>query len=275
MDPRKTPSAPPSDWNQDNNLGLVYPPPPYQDQPQYPNQGGYYPAPQYHGGAPQDYLGYSIFTMLCCCLPLGIAALVYSISTRTANNHGQLEMAKTNSRLARNLNHAGLASDKQLQLINSSTIIMDSSKISGVPPPDWNPDSKAGMAYPPPPYQDQPQYPNQGGYYPAPQYHGGAPQDYLGYSIFTMLCCCLPLGIAALIYSISPHLNIFHSVCCWTGHISKLPLPFQTRDANNQGHLEMAKRNSRLARNLNHAGLGIGIAIFVLWIIFVLFLSAK
>ncbi|XP_018582474.1 proline rich transmembrane protein 1B-like [Scleropages formosus] len=138
MDPRKTPSAPPSDWNQDNNLGLVYPPPPYQDQPQYPNQGGYYPAPQYHGGAPQgppypqgpqpavivqptvyvtqtplmhplpDYLGYSIFTMLCCCLPLGIAALVYSISTRTANNHGQLEMAKTNSRLARNLNHAGL-----------------------------------------------------------------------------------------------------------------------------------------------------------------------
>ncbi|XP_029101783.1 proline rich transmembrane protein 1B-like [Scleropages formosus] len=157
---------------------------------------------------------------------------------------------------------------------------MDSSKISGVPPPDWNPDSKAGMAYPPPPYQDQPQYPNQVGYYPAPQY-GGAPQgppypqgpqptvtvqptvyvtraplahplpDYLGYSIFTMLCCCLPLGIAALIYSIS------------------------TRDANNQGHLEMAKRNSRLARNLNHAGLGIGIAIFVLWIIFVLFLSAK
>ncbi|XP_069057266.1 uncharacterized protein [Pleurodeles waltl] len=29
--------------------------------------------------------------------------------------------------------------------------------------------------------------------------------DYLGYSIFTMLCCCLPIGIGALIYSIKVH----------------------------------------------------------------------
>ncbi|ROL41414.1 hypothetical protein DPX16_6812 [Anabarilius grahami] len=28
--------------------------------------------------------------------------------------------------------------------------------------------------------------------------------DYLCYSIFTMLCCCLPLGSAALVYSITP-----------------------------------------------------------------------
>lgn len=34
--------------------------------------------------------------------------------------------------------------------------------------------------------------------------------DYLGYSIFTMLCCCLPLGIAALIYSINVSSNDAH-----------------------------------------------------------------
>uniref|UniRef100_A0AAQ5YL92 Uncharacterized protein n=1 Tax=Amphiprion ocellaris TaxID=80972 RepID=A0AAQ5YL92_AMPOC len=31
--------------------------------------------------------------------------------------------------------------------------------------------------------------------------------DYLCYSIFTMMCCCLPLGVAALIYSISVSFN--------------------------------------------------------------------
>ncbi|XP_041091227.1 calcium-binding protein P-like [Polyodon spathula] len=75
--------------------------------------------------------------------------------------------------------------------------------------------------------------------------------DYLGYSIFTMLCCCLPLGIAALIYSIS------------------------TRDANNMGNEELAKKNSRLARNLNHAGLGIGIAILILWVAYVAFTASR
>ncbi|XP_036395333.1 proline rich transmembrane protein 1B-like [Megalops cyprinoides] len=176
---------------------------------------------------------------------------------------------------------------------------MDPNKTPSAPPPGWNPEDKSNMAYPPPPpYQDYPQYPNTGGcspgqpaaagYPPAPQF-GGAPggpyppagqqyppgpypqgpqpmvtvqptlyvtqgplahplPDYLGYSIFTMLCCCLPLGIAALVYSIS------------------------TRDANNRGHQQMAEHNSRLARNLNHAGLGIGITILILWIVFAFFI---
>lgn len=38
-------------------------------------------------------------------------------------------------------------------------------------------------------------------------------KDYLFYSIFTMLCCCLPLGIAALIYSISVS-SIHVYLCC-------------------------------------------------------------
>nr|XP_055067203.1 transmembrane protein 91-like [Misgurnus anguillicaudatus] len=119
------------------------PPPPYQDPAQYPNTG--YPPPgntfayQPHGGpvgpygtgpypgyhavvvqptvyvtaAPlvsplPDYLGYSIFTMLCCCLPLGIAALIYSISTRNANMTGQPQIAEKNSKMALTLNHVAL-----------------------------------------------------------------------------------------------------------------------------------------------------------------------
>ncbi|KAL8220137.1 UNVERIFIED_CONTAM: hypothetical protein K2H54_039404 [Gekko kuhli] len=55
-----------------------------------------------------DYLGYSIFTMSCCCLPLGIAALVYSILTRDANRMGNGTEAQRNSRMARNFAHAAL-----------------------------------------------------------------------------------------------------------------------------------------------------------------------
>ncbi|KAL8220131.1 UNVERIFIED_CONTAM: hypothetical protein K2H54_039369 [Gekko kuhli] len=69
--------------------------------------------------------------------------------------------------------------------------------------------------------------------------------DYLGYSIFTMLCCCLPLGIAALVYSI------------------------QTRDANRMGNGAEAQRNSRTARNLAHAALGVGIVLLIVYIVLV------
>ncbi|KAM4633616.1 proline rich transmembrane protein 1B isoform 1-T1 [Polymixia lowei] len=74
--------------------------------------------------------------------------------------------------------------------------------------------------------------------------------DYMGYSVFTMLCCCLPLGIAALIYSIS------------------------TRDANHAGDQLAAERSSKMARLLNHVSLGIGITVFSLSVIYsIVFIS--
>lgn len=188
---------------------------------------------------------------------------------------------------------------------------MDPSK-SSAPPPGWNHDDKAGLAHPPPPYQDHLQYPNPGAYpgavppqgayyppgpggppagvhmgqpypqgqYPQGQYpQGQYPQgqynqgntvmvqpttvyvthsplinpvpDYLVYSIFTMLCCCLPLGIAALIYSIS------------------------TREANSQGNRPMAEKNSQTARKLNHAALGIGLTIIILYIVSTIVLTGS
>ncbi|XP_029928620.1 proline-rich transmembrane protein 1 [Myripristis murdjan] len=172
---------------------------------------------------------------------------------------------------------------------------MDSSKLPSAPPTDWSSDEKSRqpqMGQPaPPPYEDYPQYPNPGypgqAYPPYPQGYGNPAQplgvnygqqpygmaagmqhpgqpgavavtmqptrcpltnpanDYLGYSIFTLLCCCLPLGIAALIYSIL------------------------TRDANYAGDQMAAERNSRMARLLNHVGLGIGLAVLILTIVYV------
>ncbi|XP_077788257.1 uncharacterized protein LOC144328473 [Podarcis muralis] len=63
--------------------------------------------------------------------------------------------------------------------------------------------------------------------------------DHLGYSIFAMLCCCLPLGIAALVYSI------------------------QTRDANHMGRTVVAKQKSRQALKLAHSAVGVGIVFLI------------
>ncbi|XP_016137552.1 synapse differentiation-inducing gene protein 1-like [Sinocyclocheilus grahami] len=52
-----------------------------------------------------EYMGYSIFTMLCCCMPLGSAALVYSLTTGDANMFGHQQIASRNSRMACIINH--------------------------------------------------------------------------------------------------------------------------------------------------------------------------
>ncbi|KAG9283687.1 synapse differentiation-inducing gene protein 1-like [Astyanax mexicanus] len=92
----RIPTVPPADTDQQ--------PPPYRDY-----NAGYGPPPQPQlqplvdaqqnvtvqptvcvtpGRRKRDYLCCSIFTMLCCCCPLGFIALILSIVTREANSNG-------------------------------------------------------------------------------------------------------------------------------------------------------------------------------------------
>ncbi|KAF4102822.1 trafficking regulator of GLUT4 1-like [Onychostoma macrolepis] len=136
MDPSQSSIQPPKAYNSSEKSGMpaAAEPPAYQHNPaghppSFPSQpvpqGPYIQGP--YPGQPMvtvqpaafvtvtpladpvsDYLYYSIFIMLCCCLPLGIAALIYSIFTRNANYSGQREIAEKNSKTARTLNHIGL-----------------------------------------------------------------------------------------------------------------------------------------------------------------------
>jgi Interferon-induced transmembrane protein len=49
---------------------------------------------------PNDFLGYSIFAFLCCCFPIGIAAIISSVTCRAAIAVGDREMADIESRKA-------------------------------------------------------------------------------------------------------------------------------------------------------------------------------
>uniref|UniRef100_A0AAY5KN31 Uncharacterized protein n=1 Tax=Esox lucius TaxID=8010 RepID=A0AAY5KN31_ESOLU len=60
-----------------------------------------------HTNAP-TYLGWSICNTLCCCLPLGIAAIVCSFKVDNANKVGDAERATEASRTAKILNIVAL-----------------------------------------------------------------------------------------------------------------------------------------------------------------------
>nr|XP_054598659.1 interferon-induced transmembrane protein 3-like [Nothobranchius furzeri] len=51
-----------------------------------------------------DYLAWSIFNTLCCCLPLGIAAIIFSSKAKGANESGNSVAAQEASKTARTLN---------------------------------------------------------------------------------------------------------------------------------------------------------------------------
>ncbi|XP_039529278.1 synapse differentiation-inducing gene protein 1-like [Pimephales promelas] len=72
--------------------------------------------------------------------------------------------------------------------------------------------------------------------------------DYLCYSIFTLLFCFFPLGFAAIIFSAS------------------------TRDANMAGRQDLAIRSSRTALVLNNVALGIGLTIYTVTTMLVLWM---
>ncbi|XP_060641584.2 synapse differentiation-inducing gene protein 1-like [Anolis sagrei] len=105
-DPLKLPvrSPPPSGY------GAAPPPPSYQSSyglpdaqfsqgPDFQSQQTIFITPEQPTKEP-DNLIFSIFTMLCCFFPLGIAALVFSIKTQVANNNGNVQSAQKNSRLS-------------------------------------------------------------------------------------------------------------------------------------------------------------------------------
>ncbi|XP_069803826.1 dispanin subfamily A member 2b-like [Dendropsophus ebraccatus] len=58
----------------------------------------YQPPPQ------KDYLVWSVLNLICCCLPLGIVALIFSIKTRDATRQNNATLAAKHSHTAKALN---------------------------------------------------------------------------------------------------------------------------------------------------------------------------
>ncbi|XP_056400023.1 dispanin subfamily A member 2b-like [Hyla sarda] len=59
-----------------------------------------------HPPPPSDHLVWSIMNLICCCMPLGLAALIFSIKTRNAHYENDAPLAAGHSHTAKALNIA-------------------------------------------------------------------------------------------------------------------------------------------------------------------------
>ncbi|XP_069598576.1 dispanin subfamily A member 2b-like [Ranitomeya imitator] len=64
------------------------------------------PGPVSYQTPQKDYLVWSIINLICCCLPLGLAAIIFSIKTRDATHQNNSLLAAKHSRTAYALNVA-------------------------------------------------------------------------------------------------------------------------------------------------------------------------
>ncbi|XP_077113522.1 dispanin subfamily A member 2b-like [Ranitomeya variabilis] len=78
---------------------------------------------------------------------------------------------------------------------------------------------------------------------PGPVSYQTQQKDYLVWSIVNLICCCLPLGLAAVIFSV------------------------KTRDAANQNNAALASKHSGTAYALNIAATVIGVILIIVLII--------
>ncbi|XP_072182116.1 uncharacterized protein [Diadema setosum] len=73
---------------------------------------------------PNDYLAFAIFVTICCCLPLGIVAIIKSMDVRSRYTAGDMNGALEASRSAKNWSVAGLVIGIILEVIAIIIIIV-------------------------------------------------------------------------------------------------------------------------------------------------------
>ncbi|XP_065890293.1 cell death-inducing p53-target protein 1 homolog [Dysidea avara] len=75
---------------------------------------------------------------------------------------------------------------------------------------------------------------------------GAKPPNYIALSLINLLCCCWPLGIVGLVYSL------------------KVDSEF------NAGRLSEAQRASETARTVNYIGIGLGTVLIILYVVIII-----